>query len=385
MSEEEKLGKAVEVVNIAELRELARQGINDKVGTYAKHKKYVHLFRKLGDKYLTKKQKKRAETCGDILKLGHNITFTKSKVINAMLCGIRWCPLCSWLRSLKLSMELGIEMFYLHKVKKLEFILVTLTVQNVCGAELEQGIKDLNKAYKRFVQSRAIQNISYGEVRKLEVTKSPSLEDSYHPHLHVLAAVNKNYFSSNNYLHQDDILQLWRRCTRNDTIVGVDVRTVDTSNFGAVLEMAKYGAKSEDYLASQTDFDVFYKALKGKQLLSKGGVFAEAQKMWNNGELDYLLTKDNTEYIYGEIKAWYYKPEKNAHEYSTINKYKLSVEEYIAVNKDIALEIIEQLPIKEIRHLLEELPSVEEREKVYVHEKDLDTPLSKSSKTSINS
>ena len=69
---------------------------------------------------------------------------------------------------------------------------------------------------------------------------------------------------------------MWKSAKRDDTITQVDVRKLDLSlDDKGILEIAKYSAKDSDYLKSQDIFDVIYKALKGKRLITYNGVFKE--------------------------------------------------------------------------------------------------------------
>ncbi|MCI4601790.1 protein rep, partial [Escherichia coli] len=55
---------------------------------------------------------------------------------------------------------------------------------------------------------------------------------------------------------------------------------------------------------SQDVFDVFYLALKGRQLITFNGLFKEYALKYKNGELDKHKTKDKNEYFYKLIATW---------------------------------------------------------------------------------
>lgn len=65
---------------------------------------------------------------------------------------------------------------------------------------------------------------------------------------------------------------------RDETITQVDVRKLDMEK--GILEIAKYSSKDSDYLISDDVFDVMYKALKGRQVITYNGVFKEAAKLY---------------------------------------------------------------------------------------------------------
>lgn len=122
----------------------------------------------------------------------------------------------------------------------------------------------------------------------------------------------------------------------DSSITQVDVRKMDTSDSNAIAEIAKYGAKDSDYMISQEVFDMFYKALKGKQLLTYSGVFKESLKLFNDGELDKYKELDLTEYIYALEYQWQGKT------YAMMEKRLLTDEEKSLINK----QLIEELEVE---------------------------------------
>ena len=65
----------------------------------------------------------------------------------------------------------------------------------------------------------------------------------------------------------------------------------------AYLEISKYVAKDFEYLAHKEIFDVFYKSIKGKQLITYNKIFKDLAKQYDAGELDYLKEIDETKYV----------------------------------------------------------------------------------------
>jgi hypothetical protein len=232
-------------------------------------------------------------------------------------------------------------MEYLSQVCKYDYILASFTAPSVKASELSAEITKYNQAFSKLCKRDELAKINKGCVRKLEVTydrepvitrdmwhgnaekhvysrkeyyqrrglkigdKNPNY-DTYHPHFHCVFAVNKSYFSDRSYLSQNKWLGLWRSVMRDESITQVDVRRVknqgDKSN--AVKEVSKYASKDSDYTISQEVFDVFYGALKGRQVLTFNGAFKEAVAMYKAGGLDEYKTLDNTEYKYMLLIQW---------------------------------------------------------------------------------
>ncbi|MGU8157566.1 protein rep, partial [Clostridium perfringens] len=264
--------------------------------------------------FLSKSGQERVSTCGDFIMLLSDLKLENRKLHKANFCENRFCPMCSWRLSLKDSLEISILMEHLRKEENKEFIFLTLTTPNVKGEELEQAIKEYNKAFERLIKLKEVKSIVKGYIRKLEVTyqgekyitkklwrikkdyyiklglKIGDLEpnyNTYNPHFHVVLVVNKSYFKkSNYYITQERWLELWKKSMRDERITQVDVRKAKLNNYKEVYELSKYSAKDTDYLINKPVFKMFYKALKGKQVLVFSGLFKEAHKMYLNGELD---------------------------------------------------------------------------------------------------
>lgn len=273
--------------------------------------------------------------CGSFISFFANETFEKKKVNKSNFCKNRFCPLCAWRKAKKDSLKISILLKYIQEELGYEFIFLTLTAPNVAGSILNDEIKKYNKSFKNLMQLKEVKKITKGYVRKLEVTYNQERND-YHPHFHVMIAVNRSYFKSRDYIKKKQWLELWKECMGDSSITQVDVRKMDTSDSNAIAEIAKYGAKDADYMVSQEVFDVFYKALKGKQLLTYSGVFKEALKLFNDGELDKYKELDLTEYVYALEYQWRGKA------YAMMEKRLLTDEEKSLINK----QLIEELEVE---------------------------------------
>lgn len=270
--------------------------------------------------------------CGSFISFFADETLEKKKVNKSNFCKNRFCPLCAWRKAKKDSLKISILLKYIQEELGYEFIFLTLTAPNVKGSDLSDEIKKYNENFKKLTKRKEVLKITKGYVRKLEVTYNQERND-YHPHFHVMIATNKSYFKSRDYIKKKQWLELWKECMGDSSITQVDVRKMDTRDSNAIAEIAKYGAKDADYMVSQEVFDVFYKALKGKQLLTYSGVFKDALKLFNNGELDKYKELDLTEYIYALEYHWQGK------NYSLIEKRLLTDEEKSLIKKQLVEEL----------------------------------------------
>lgn len=227
----------------------------------------------------------RLQQCSNYLTFQTNKDKTAFLLSGGNFCNNRFCPVCSWLKAKRTAFELLelLKVVELQEGKK--FLFVTLTAPNVPGNELGNEITEYNKAFKRLFQSKEFVAINQGFIRKLEVTYNRE-ENTFHPHFHVIVAVNPSYFKSRDYLSKRRLLQLWQRAKRDPDITQVDIKPVKMGSIYEVMEMATYSAKTSDLLQSQELFDVFYRALKGRQLLTFNGIFKDYKKKLEKNEIN---------------------------------------------------------------------------------------------------
>lgn len=263
--------------------------------------------------------------CGTYLEFVKNV-IGDFKLSNANFCRNRLCPMCSWRRSYKIFSQVSRIMDVIES--EYRFIFITLTVPNVYGAELKSKIDEMQLNFREiFCKNKKWKKAIKGFFRALEITHdsepfitpkmfacskayykrlglsvgSPNPNyNKYHPHFHIIAAVNSSYFhkSSDTYITHDDLLNMWRYAMNDYSITQVDIRPCKqkeveatseaASNFknlsSAVAEVAKYSVKSSDYLiednpvlTDETVKTLFY-ALKGRRLCGLGGCFKETWK-----------------------------------------------------------------------------------------------------------
>ena len=239
-------------------------------------------------------------------------TVNDLKLTNANFCKVRLCPMCSWRRSLKIFGQVSRVMDHVEENYNYKYIFLTLTVKNCYGADLGDTLYLMTKAFNKMNQRKAFKQVVKGYFRSLEITYNKE-EDTYHPHFHMILAVNDSYFTDSRYcLSQKDWTNLWKSCLRVDYTPIVDVRRIkkdDNKGFGkAVAETAKYTVKAEDFLIRDdkgniqenlTDevVETLDYALHRKRLTSFGFVFKEIHKKLNldNAEDGDLTNTDNEE------------------------------------------------------------------------------------------
>ncbi|PTJ54254.1 replication protein [Mammaliicoccus sciuri] len=303
---------------------------------YTEKKQRNQVFQKFIKRHIGENQMDLVQDCNTFLSFVADKTLEKQKLYKANSCKNRFCPVCAWRKARKDALGLSLMMQYIKQQENKEFIFLTLTTPNVKSDELENEIKRYNNSFRKLIKRKKVDSVIKGYVRKLEITYNKKRDD-YNPHFHVLIAVNKSYFTDKNYyISQQEWLNLWRDVTGIPEITQVHVQKVKANNNKELYEMAKYSGKDSDYLSNQKVFDVYYKSLKGKQILVYSGLFKEARKLLKNGDLDYLREVDPTEYIYQIFYIWKQK------EYLASELYDLTEQEKREINHQMIDEIEEE-------------------------------------------
>ena len=227
----------------------------------------------------------RLKECGNFIKFQSSEDKTKFILAGGNFCNNRFCPFCSWLKAKRTAFEL-LELIKVVEYKeKFAFLFITLTVPNVPKESLREEIENFNISFNRLWKTKEFKAFNKGFIRKLEVTYNEERND-YHPHFHLVVAVNKSYFTSRDYMSKRRLLELWQRATRNPAITQVDIKPCRMDTVKQVMELATYSAKQGDLYSSKEVFDGFYEGLFRKKLLVYNGIFKEYKKKIDTGEVD---------------------------------------------------------------------------------------------------
>jgi len=265
--------------------------------------------------------------CGTFLDFKEFEDGTK-KLHLANFCKIRLCPMCIWRRSKKVFAQVSKIMQHMTEHHDYRYIFLTTTFRNMDGRSLPDAIDSFMDAFNKMTKTKEFKKLSKGFFRALELTTKR--HDDYHPHMHVIIAVNKSYFhrgGNSGYLTHEAWKNLWRSCADLDYDPWVYIEKVKPDNGtkvedektyqGAVAELSKYTLKDAEviidpyqmvfqgadgkyhkmykntsekgfdelkkWVEEMTDERVFTvdKALKGRRLISFGGKFREAHKLLN--------------------------------------------------------------------------------------------------------
>lgn len=241
--------------------------------------------------------------CGTELEFKQTID-NKQKLINANFCRLRMCPMCNWRRSKKIFSQVSKVVEELEKENKYEYIFLTLTCKNVQAYELKEQINILLNSFKKMIdKDKKIKKINLGYFRALEVTRN-NKNNTYHPHLHIIFVVDKNYFKNKDYIKKKDFELIWQKYLNIDYIPVCDIRKIKRNNSKEVAELSKYAVKEQDLILEteeKTDENIktLYFALHKKRLIGMGGLFKEYHKKLNLDDPD----SENTNLVNTETET----------------------------------------------------------------------------------
>lgn len=276
----------------------------------------------------------KVETAGLLQDCGRKIIFAqnpdtkKMEVAAAMFCRKRLCPLCAWRRSIKTYNNIY-DIITDQDFKKTgaEFVMLTLTVRNIPGAELSETLDRLQAAWNVLTSNdrQPFRKAFLGTFRAMEITYNQKAK-TYHPHFHVLAAVKPDYFGKENkdYMSHEKLIETWTDALNRAVRVApaeTGIRQLDTATLGArldlgstlrtleknirekyppidyrpdvriekirkgtssaIAEVAKYTVKPGSYEARKDVVEVLDRSLRRRRLIAYGGLFQQVYKKLN--------------------------------------------------------------------------------------------------------
>lgn len=210
-------------------------------------------------------------------------------------CKSRFCPLCLYVDSRE-TFKLVLDIVNHPLAKDFSYIFITLTVRNCKESELSKTVDLLLDSFYKLIKDKTHQFAKRfeGIFRVLESTYNKKTK-TYHPHLHLLVMVKKEYFTDvKKYLTKTKLIEIWQKALNVGYKPSVDIRATYNAEAKTVAEVSKYTVKSSEIVNVDVlrTYDVsFYK----RRLRSMSGVFrtlkAEVEKEWRKNK-DTLSFKE---------------------------------------------------------------------------------------------
>lgn len=226
-------------------------------------------------------------------RLIYNIDPEGRKILStANFCRVRLCPVCQWRRSLKTYLQLHKIISAIEADRHRYYAMLTLTIRNCYPADLKDTLDKLSKGINRLMGYTKVSQAVKGWYRGQEITHN-TINNTYHPHYHILLCLNKSYPKSSNYITQAEWQALWRKAMRLDYDPQVDIRPIKGNNTSAVLaECAKYATKiseiiiPNDWVMTTETVALLDEVLSHRRFAAMGGII----KYWHR-----RLNLDDTE------------------------------------------------------------------------------------------
>lgn len=216
----------------------AEKRLNTSTKTYNKYVKAKLNTQHIGMTYRDTKLEDREEIAQKLLSCGNRFLMARNKetggleVAAGYFCQKRLCALCAFRRSVKKFLNTS-EIIAQPEYKNMQWIFITLTIRNCKGEDLKLTIERLLSAFAKMTDNKttAFRKSFKGWFRSLEVTYNEQRKD-YHPHLHVLACVEKDYFRTKKYFSKDRLIQHWKKFLNKADYEVVDEIEIDVMRGG---------------------------------------------------------------------------------------------------------------------------------------------------------
>ena len=200
----------------------------------------------------------------------------RTKTYNS--CKDRFCNLCGWqmAKSNKYNIAYTIRTAKYKQGYHLAMLrLSRKSVPSVPEDVLGQEIKNLNSAFSALVRTKEFKKICDGYIRKLEVTYNNNT-NTYNPHLHIVLALNKEYFDN-----KISWLQAWQK-VNNNMAVNANFRFRLNIKGKNLYKLSHYLAKPiiKHYSTAikQDTFNTLHYILHGQRLLTYSGICKQILK-----------------------------------------------------------------------------------------------------------
>lgn len=258
--------------------------------------------------------------CSDYLVFGDHVDPETGEVVKVLdaanFCRDRLCPMCQWRKSLVTFAQLSqiMDFIDLHHPGGFVPVFLTLTMRNVHGCELSDGITAILVAWSRMMvlkaHDRKPRQVCAGWFRALEITYNAETGE-WHPHIHAVLLMPADYFTNpEKYIDHDAWVAEWRWALRAGYDPSVDVRTIKNDRADAVAEVSKYAVKpgewvSDDHDATDERVELLANVLKGRRLVAFGGVMKETRKALAqvDAESADLVRTGEDEAIRGDLRV----------------------------------------------------------------------------------
>nr|CDL67050.1 unnamed protein product [uncultured bacterium] len=248
-------------------------------------KELVELFSQFNEK-----KSEKIDNCASTLVFKIDLDSQKRKLASANFCRDRFCPECSKRKSRLMYHNLKKVLEKSYEDNNQSFIHLVLALRNCEKENLKKSLDDLLQGFHRLFRRKKFKTSINGWYRNLEVTYNEE-EDTLHPHLHIILAVDNDYFKrkSGKYLTQDYIKKEFKTACKIDYEPTAYIKKVYSKDkkdilHNLVAEASKYVTKVSDVLELKNQnlklelLKSLTKGLHGRRMSSFGGLLKDIFK-----------------------------------------------------------------------------------------------------------
>lgn len=179
-------------------------------------------------------------------------------IVRASHCHIRWCPICSKIRTRRIS---GLVYDWLMAAQSPSFI--TLTLSHIPDEPLARMVERLHIGFKKFRRNKTIRQNIIGGIWFLQVKRGR--DKQWHAHLHIAA--------DSIFIPKEQLSSIWLDSTG-------DSKIIDIQRIWNKAQMAAYVARYVSKPARLSEFSFsdaveIVLTLKGMRLFGKFGTAAQ--------------------------------------------------------------------------------------------------------------
>ena len=271
----------------------------------AENKKIIQILDDLAPKIGKRDYEKYLlENCATVVGLVNDNGIIRIATSN--FCRKRICAVCAWRRQIRFVTQMRPVLDLI--TNDYDLIFVTLTVKNCKSDEVKSNIDTLLNGFRGLTRLTRVKKAWKGMVRSIEVKYDPEKSGKeYHPHIHALIAVEKNYWHSKDYITQKELCRLWQNVACLEYIPVCHIERVKQNKANkekAALEVMKYALKPTTLTAEV--IETFITSMAGRRLISFTGVIAKARKVLKQLDYDTYLT-DKEEMTKNKYQGTLYK------------------------------------------------------------------------------
>lgn len=212
-----------------------------------------------------------------------NVIVQEGQRLTSHYCNNRWCLVCNRIRTAKLING------YVPALSELPYpYLVTLTIPNVSGDELQDTIRRMGSTIRRIQGRFRKAGHPIVGIRKIECTYNSQLRN-YHPHYHLIVS------------HRASAQRLVSAWLHDNPTSVPDAQNITPADMGSVMELFKYFTKLfvRGSMYPAEVMDTIFRAMYGRRVFQPMGIRKDISE-----DIERVLSEVYPDIEPAEFRAW---------------------------------------------------------------------------------